>query len=117
MLLCSTRRGDVENGGLTLRWRAQVFEAIDAWVEASRGWTVGGLQKRLLIHSVHGCSRPAAVLCAWMMSRGAGKVALADALRAVQGMQPSAAPNFGFIAQLLEHGACTSLLCSKSRFH
>ena len=88
-----------------LRWRTQAFHALDAWVAASREWTVGGRSKRLMIHSVHGTSRPAAVLCAWMMAKGAGKVTLADALSTVHGAHPTAAPNFGFVAQLLEHGA------------
>jgi hypothetical protein len=60
-----------------------------------------------MVHSVHGRSRPAAVLCAWMMSKGVGKVSLADALTATQACfgQPYAQPNFGFVAQLLEYGA------------
>ena len=85
----------------------QAFDALDAWVASSREWTVGGRSKRLMMHSVHGRSRPAAVLCAWMMSKGAGKVTLADALRAIQAHfgQPHAQTNFGFVAQLLEYGA------------
>ena len=100
---------------------AQAFDALDAWVSASREWTVGGRTKRLMMHSVHGCSRPAAVLCAWMMAKGAGKVTLADALCAIQDScgQANARPNFGFVVQLLEYGAlhppmygnCLRLLC------
>ena len=96
---------------LCLVWvRAQAFDALDAWVATSREWTVGGRTKRLMMHSVHGCSRPAAVLCAWMMANGAGNVTLADALSAIQTScgQPIAAPNFGFVAQLLEYGALHS---------
>jgi hypothetical protein len=85
-------------GGLT-----PAFEAIDEWVAASNEWTVGGRSKQLLIHSVHGYSRPAAVLCAWLMARGNGRISLADALHTCRAIEPSAAPNFGFILQLLEH--------------
>jgi len=79
---------------------APAFAAIDAWAAASGEWAVGG-RSRLLIHSVHGQSRPAALLCAWLLERHGRRVSLADALAAVRALHAEAAPNFGFMMQLL----------------
>ena len=56
----------------------------------------------ILLHSLHGFSRTAAILCAWVQRRRRVRASLANILKGVRTIAPLAAPNFGFIAQLLK---------------
>lgn len=82
------------------------FAFIDRWIAGEPPPPVVGGARRerrrcLLLHSVHGHSRPAAVLCAWLLQRRRGATSsLAETL-------------CGFCLRLLACALCAAHVCSR----